>query len=68
MVIDYCDCDINMKLGRLVEAKALLERARDCFKEVGREYWWTGQGTFLLDWLKDSISEGGIDTREVVAD
>jgi len=68
MIIDYCDCDINMKLGRLVEAKALLERARDCFKEVGREHWWTGQGTFLLDWLKASISEGGIDTREVMPD
>ena len=66
MIIDYCDCDINMKLGELVEAKALLERARNSFREVGREHWWTGQGTFLLDWLKASISEGGIDTREIM--
>ena len=67
MIIDYCDCDINMKLGRLGEAKTLLERARNCFREVGREHWWTGLGTFLLDWLKASITEGGIDTgREIM--
>ena len=58
MIIDYCDCDINMKIGRSVEAKALLERARNSFREVGHEHWWTGQGTFLLGRLKASISEG----------
>ncbi len=67
MIIDYCDCDINMRLGRLEEAEKLLKHARSCFSEVGREYWWTGLGTFLLDWLKASIPESGIDTeREVM--
>ncbi|KAI4260729.1 MAG: hypothetical protein LQ352_000121 [Teloschistes flavicans] len=62
MIMDYCDCDINMKLGRYKDADKLLKRARSCFNEVGREYWWTGLGTFLLDWLKASIPESGIDT------
>ncbi len=67
MIIDYCDCDISMKLGRLEEAEKLLKRARSCFSEVGREYWWTGLGTFLLDWLNASIEESGIDTgREIM--
>ncbi|KAL9120182.1 MAG: hypothetical protein Q9187_003261 [Circinaria calcarea] len=66
MIIDYCVCDINKKLGRLVEAETLLKRARNCFREVGREYWWTGLGTFLLNWLKVSIPEGGIDTRREI--
>ena len=57
MIIDYCDGDIYMKLGRFMEAKALFKRANDCFREIGREYWWTGLGTFLLDWLKVPISE-----------
>ena len=63
MIIDYCDSDVNMKLGRLVEAKRLQERAKNCFREVGREYCWTGRGTFLLDWLRSSIPENGIDAR-----
>lgn len=63
MIIDYCDCDIKRKLGRLVEAKVLRERARNYFKEVGREHWWTGLGTFLLDWLKFPIQDSGIDAR-----
>ena len=46
MIIDYCDGDIHTKLGRFVEANTLLKRANDCFKEIGREYWWTGLGTF----------------------
>ena len=67
MIIDYCDCDMNMKLGRLEEAEKLRKRANSCFSEVGREYWWTGLGTFLLDWLNASIEESGIDTgREIM--
>ena len=62
MIIDYCVCDISMKLGRLEEAEKLLQRVRSCFTEVGREHWWTGLGTFLLDWLKASIPDSGIDT------
>ena len=36
MIIDYCDCDIKMKLGGLEEAEKLLNRARNCFSEIGR--------------------------------
>ena len=66
MIIDYCDCNMNMKLGRLEEAEKLRKRANSYFSEVGREYWWIGWGTFLLDWLKASIPNSGIDTgREI---
>lgn len=58
MIIDYCDYDVNSRLGRLAEAGTLLKRARSCFR-VGREHWWTGLGTFVIDWL-------GIDTREIM--
>ena len=34
MVIDYCDCDINLKLGRLAEAETLQQRAGSYFGEV----------------------------------
>jgi len=49
IIIDYCDYNISIKLSRLEEAEKLLKRARSCFSKVGREYWWTGLGTFLLD-------------------
>lgn len=63
MIIDYCDCDMNMELGKLEEAEKLRKRANSRFSEVGREYWWTGWGTFLLDWLEASIPNSGIDIR-----
>jgi len=66
MIIEYCDCDINLKLGRLAEAETILKRATSYFRDVGREHWWTGLGTFLLDWLKASIPESGIDTRREI--
>lgn len=62
MIMGYCDCDVNLKLGRWEDAEELLKRARSCFSEVGREYWWTGLGTFLLDWVRVSIQESGIDS------
>ena len=61
MIMDYCECDVNLKLGRWEDAEELRKRARSCFSEVGREYWWTGLGTFLLDWLKAWIPESAID-------
>lgn len=67
MIIDYCDCDINMKLDRVVEAEALLRRAKSFFGEMRREHWWTGLGTFLVDFLKTSIPESGVDSgREIM--
>ena len=66
MIVDYCECDINIKLGRWQGAEELRKRARSCFSEVGREHWWTGLGTFLLDWLKDRIPESGIDVEQEI--
>ena len=66
MIIDYCDYNMNMKLGRLEEAEELRKRANSYFSKVGRKYWWIGWGTFLLDWLKASIPNSGIDIgREI---
>ena len=62
IIIDYCDCDMNMKLDRLKEAEQLRKRTNSCFSEMKREYWWTGWRTFLLDWLKASIPNSGINT------
>ena len=67
MIIDYCACDVNWKLGRFAEAEILQMRARSHFGEVRREHWWTGLGTFVIDWLEVPIQEGGIGTgREIM--
>ena len=63
MIIDYCNCDIDLKLGRLKNAEPIRQQARSYFGEVRREYWWTALGTFVIDWLKVSIQEGGIASR-----
>jgi hypothetical protein len=49
MIIDYRMCDICYKLGKLEETELLLERARACFKAVGRENWCICSGALLLD-------------------
>lgn len=61
MIMDYCDDDISIKLGRWEDAEELLNWARSCLSEVGHENGWTGLGTLLLDWLRVSIPESGID-------
>ena len=54
-IIDCCVSDVDMKLTELPEANAFRIRARESLEKVEREYWWTGLGTFVIDWLQVSV-------------
>ncbi len=60
MIIDYSMCDISLQLGNLEGAATFLDVAKAGFEHIGREHWWTGLGTFLLDIFMTSIPNSGI--------
>jgi len=63
VVLQYCHSHTLQKLDRCLEANAVLHEAKERYPSVGRQHWWTGLGTFLLDWLRVSIPDSGIDVQ-----
>src|SRR5450432_2776640 len=60
MIIDYSMYDICLQLSNLEEAAVFLDVAKASFEHIGREHWWTGLGTFLLDIFMTSIPNSRI--------
>ena len=55
MITDCCASDVDLKLGIWPEADSVRKRTMQRLEEVEREHWWTGRGTFVIDWLKASM-------------
>jgi tetratricopeptide (TPR) repeat protein len=59
MVILYSLADIELKTGRVDEARKHLHAAREMFAKRERSYWCTGLGTYWINALGTSVEASG---------